>query len=152
MKKGADVGQPLRAVYAGVPVEEWPRVVLSPSFAPTTADVAAKVSRPGAVDGAGAGAAGGVALAPRSVLVVEGPGVRIRGLKVDGALVIRAAEGAEVVVDGLEVENKGWRWAPIEEVRASRSLRSFAALCCFVSFVRRAFGVVSPRGGGQRGR
>ena len=31
---GADVGQPQPATYNGIPVQEWPRVVLSPSFAP----------------------------------------------------------------------------------------------------------------------
>lgn len=31
---GAEVGAPLQATYNGIPVEEWPRVVLSPAFAP----------------------------------------------------------------------------------------------------------------------
>lgn len=31
---GADAGQPQRGEYNGIPVEEWPRVVLSPDFAP----------------------------------------------------------------------------------------------------------------------
>jgi hypothetical protein len=31
---GADVGTPQEGMYIGIPVEEWPRVVLSPSFAP----------------------------------------------------------------------------------------------------------------------
>jgi hypothetical protein len=34
MMAGADVGLPQQATYNGIPVEEWPRVVLSPSFAP----------------------------------------------------------------------------------------------------------------------
>jgi hypothetical protein len=35
MMSGAEVGQPQPATYNGIPVEEWPRVVLSPSFAPS---------------------------------------------------------------------------------------------------------------------
>jgi hypothetical protein len=31
---GADVGQPQPATFNGIPVEEWPHVVLSPAFAP----------------------------------------------------------------------------------------------------------------------
>lgn len=34
MMAGAEVGLPQQATYNGIPVEEWPRVVLSPSFAP----------------------------------------------------------------------------------------------------------------------
>lgn len=37
---GADVGAaPASGVYNGIPVDEWPRVVLAPSFAATLADV-----------------------------------------------------------------------------------------------------------------
>lgn len=36
---GADVGTPLTATYNGIPVEEWPRVVLSPAFAPCLAAI-----------------------------------------------------------------------------------------------------------------
>jgi hypothetical protein len=34
MMAGADVGLPQQATYNGIPVMEWPRLVLSPSFAP----------------------------------------------------------------------------------------------------------------------
>lgn len=44
LMSGADVGQPGEGMYNGVPVEEWPRVVLSPSFAPCLAAI--KVSLP----------------------------------------------------------------------------------------------------------
>jgi hypothetical protein len=36
---GADVGTPQEGMYIGIPVEEWPRVVLSPSFAPCLAAI-----------------------------------------------------------------------------------------------------------------
>jgi hypothetical protein len=36
---GADVGTPKEGMYIGIPVEEWPRVVLSPAFAPCLAAI-----------------------------------------------------------------------------------------------------------------
>lgn len=39
LMSGADVGQPGEGTYNGIPVEEWPRVVLSPSFAPGLAQI-----------------------------------------------------------------------------------------------------------------
>jgi len=60
--------------------------------------------------------AGGVLLAPLSVLVLEGRDITIKNLRVDGALVVRAVPGARVVIDGLTVSNKGWTWTPLEQV------------------------------------
>lgn len=39
LMSGADVGQPSEGMYNGIPVEEWPRVVLSPAFAPSLAQI-----------------------------------------------------------------------------------------------------------------
>lgn len=51
---------------------------------------------------------GVVKLGVKSVFVVEGFGVNLKNVEVDGAFVIKACEGAEVIVDGLKVMNKGW--------------------------------------------
>ncbi len=59
---------------------------------------------------------GSLLLAPRSVLLLEGRDITIKNLRVDGALVVRAAPGAQVVIDGLTVSNAGWTWTPLEEV------------------------------------
>ena len=59
----------------------------------------------------------GVVLAPRSVLVLDGADITLKNLRVSGTLVVRAAPGARVVVDGLVVSNAGWEWAHTEEVR-----------------------------------
>jgi hypothetical protein len=55
-------------------------------------------------------------LAPKSVLLLDGPDISIRNLRVDGALVVRAVPGAKVVLDGLTVSNQGWNWTPIDKV------------------------------------
>jgi UDP-sugar pyrophosphorylase len=65
---------------------------------------------------------GGLLLAPRSVLLLDGPDIHIKNLRVDGALVVRAVPGARVVIDGLTVSNAGWSWTPTEEVGACHSV------------------------------
>lgn len=57
-----------------------------------------------------------ILLAPKSVLLLEGRDIHIKNLKVDGALVVKAAPGAKVVIDGLAVSNAGWKWTPLEQV------------------------------------
>ena len=47
---------------------------------------------------------------PESALVIEGAGVRLEKLELDGALTIKACPGAFVTVKGLVVKNKGWRF------------------------------------------
>eukprot|EP00727_Mastigamoeba_balamuthi_P011383 m51a1_g6868 putative udp-sugar pyrophosphorylase-like (617) ;mRNA; f:161448-163945 len=97
---GANVAAPAGVTYNGVPLELWPRVVLSTAFAPSFDQLRGKVGS-------------GVEVSQRSVLIVEGADVRIKSLKLDGTLVIRASGDATVVVDGLEVRNKGWRFEPV---------------------------------------
>jgi len=61
-------------------------------------------------------AARSIALASRAVLILDGPHITIRNLRVAGALVVKAVEGARVVIDGLAVSNGGWSWTPTDEV------------------------------------
>ena len=82
--------------YAGVTLAPTARVVLKPSFAVTAAEIAAKV--PGGEK---------VRVSARSTLVLDGAGIELRDVEVDGALVVRACEGAKIVVDGLRVSNDG---------------------------------------------
>lgn len=55
-------------------------------------------------------------LATRSTLILDGPDIHIKNLRVDGALVVKAAPGAHVTIDGLTVSNKGWQWTPTDRV------------------------------------
>lgn len=50
----------------------------------------------------------------RSVLVIGAPHVEIRDLVLDGTLLVDAAPEAQVLIDGLHVENKGWRWMALK--------------------------------------
>ncbi len=51
-----------------------------------------------------------VRLSKDAALVINGADVHIKSLDLDGALVIDAAPDASLVIDGLKVQNKGWKW------------------------------------------
>ena len=89
-------------------------MVLHPNFACTFDELRGKAS-------------GGVKVAtPGSVLVVEGAGVKLEGLELDGALTIKACPGANVTVKGLKVKNKGWKWVPCgDDANEIDKLRGF---------------------------
>lgn len=50
---------------------------------------------------------------PRSTLVLEGEGLVLETLELDGALSLKAGEGARVTVRGLKVSNDGWEMVPL---------------------------------------
>jgi len=49
-----------------------------------------------------------VSITATSSLVLDGSSVIIKSLQLDGALIITAVDGAEVIVDGAVVKNDGW--------------------------------------------
>ena len=59
-------------------------------------------------------AAANVRLSASSALVISGADVSIRGLDLDGAVVVEAAPGARVVIDGAHVRNGGWKWQALK--------------------------------------
>lgn len=81
-------------VFAGQEVEVWPRIVWSPRWALTFADVKKKVQTT-ASSGTGTGA--GSRISTQSTLVLEKPDVRVEGLLLDGALVVDGSAKPEVV-------------------------------------------------------
>ena len=85
-------------VYLGVPAALSPTLVLSPAFAVTTSEAASKVR--------------GGSISARSSLVIEGEDIVLEELELDGALVVRAVEGAVVRAKGLRVSNAGWAFVP----------------------------------------
>jgi len=48
-------------------------------------------------------------------LVLDGDGIIINGLDLDGTLVIRLCEGAELVVKDATIRNSGWHFVSLEE-------------------------------------
>jgi len=123
----ADAEGAVKEEFAGVPVEvEWPRVVLSPDLAPTVAELRRRVGG----GEASSSSSPPITLAARSVLVLDGPDIEVRGpVEVDGALVVRAVPGARVVIGGMKVKNEGWRWRPLggegESAREEDAMRGF---------------------------
>ena len=96
-----DKGEPL--TFLDLPLALRPAIALSPRFALTTDNVMSRV--PG-------GAA--VAVSGRSTLVLDGD-IVLHSLKLDGALVLRAAPGVSVAVRDCEVRNLGWEFRALGE-------------------------------------
>lgn len=98
----------------GIPVTPGPRIIICPGFAITQEEIVKKVQ--------------GGSITERSSLVLEGQGIKIKNLKLDGALVLRAAPHCEVEIDGLTVENEGCILEEIPEgadVEESVSIRGY---------------------------
>ncbi len=45
-----------------------------------------------------------------SALVIESADVEIRSLDLDGTMYVKVPQGAKLIVDGLKVQNVGWKW------------------------------------------
>lgn len=78
----------------GIPVTPGPRIILEPGFAITQEEIQRKIE--------------GGRITERSALVLDGEGLTVKNLDLDGALIIRTGPGCEVLVDGLVVKNKGY--------------------------------------------
>ena len=79
---GAHIAEPAEVEYNKQRVEVYPRIVWSPFWALTFADVKAKVEK--------------LSVSQKSTLVLEGANITLKDVTVDGALVIKAAPGAKV--------------------------------------------------------
>jgi len=77
----------------GIPVTPGPRVIICPAFAITQEEVVNKIH--------------GGKISKRSSLVLEGQGLTVKNLDLDGALVVRTGPNCEVEIDGLVVKNDG---------------------------------------------
>lgn len=102
---------PPTATWAGVPVPQWPRVVVRPSCAAGPSALAKVFPSPA-----------NVRLSARSALVLEGPGtVVVESLDLDGALFVRAADpGAVVVLRRVKEANRGVAFVEGDTVRGYR--------------------------------
>eukprot|EP01059_Diplonema_ambulator_P007075 TRINITY_DN16608_c0_g1_i1.p1 TRINITY_DN16608_c0_g1~~TRINITY_DN16608_c0_g1_i1.p1 ORF type:complete len:596 (+),score=160.96 TRINITY_DN16608_c0_g1_i1:48-1790(+) len=87
--------------YEGINIAWPPRVVLHPSFAPTHAALCSKIG-------------GNNKISSRSTLIVQGRDIHIANLDLDGALRIKAVDGAKVVIKSLKIRNKGFAMKPAE--------------------------------------
>eukprot|EP00465_Bigelowiella_longifila_P011361 CAMPEP_0185265894 /NCGR_PEP_ID=MMETSP1359-20130426/29179_1 /TAXON_ID=552665 /ORGANISM="Bigelowiella longifila, Strain CCMP242" /LENGTH=205 /DNA_ID=CAMNT_0027855427 /DNA_START=136 /DNA_END=753 /DNA_ORIENTATION=+ len=101
-KIGADVASSKLEEFGGVPTQVGPKIVLSPSFAMTMEELKRKFLSPEKVS-----------VSRKSTLHLEGRDIEVKSLDLDGTLIVKAVPGAHVVIDGLKVENEGWKLDPI---------------------------------------
>jgi UDP-sugar pyrophosphorylase len=95
---GVDIPVPEYDAYvpmANIPVTPGPRIILCPAFGICQSDYVRKIQGPFQVS-------------ERSSVVLDGHHLTIRGLELDGALVVRTGNASYVTIDGLKVENDGW--------------------------------------------
>ncbi|KAL8450764.1 hypothetical protein Emag_003052 [Eimeria magna] len=110
-----DIAEPEPVVFGGVQYQMGPRISLCPSWAISLNQMREKLQ----------GAS--VKIARESVLLISGD-VQIRNLSLDGALALKADPGASLVVENLQVQNKGWQFESVEDsdsVPAVSALRGF---------------------------
>merc|ERR1740117_134684 len=78
--------------YDGVGVPHGARIVLSPSFGLTQSEIRSKFKQGGTIQ-----------ISDKSTLILDGEGISIEGLVLDGTLVVRTVPGAEVIIQGLVI-------------------------------------------------
>lgn len=86
------------ATFSGITVVPGPEVVLKPSFVTCPAEYLDKFPKPSQVK-----------ISSKSSLVINGSGVVIESLDLDGALEIECEEGASGVLRDVVVKNEGWK-------------------------------------------
>jgi hypothetical protein len=77
------ISEPKHAVYNGQTVEVWPRIVWSPSWAITFAEVCEKLSRP-------------MCISQRSTLVLNGKHITLEDISLDGTILVHSIPKAQV--------------------------------------------------------
>ncbi|XWS25075.1 hypothetical protein CRYUN_Cryun27aG0039900 [Craigia yunnanensis] len=93
-KVGVQVDDPVQQVFNGQEVEVWPRVTWKPKWGLTFAEIKNKVS-------------GSCSISQRSTLALKGRHIFLEDLSLDGALIIKSVNDAEVKVGG-SIKNQGW--------------------------------------------
>jgi len=96
-----------QTTFLGVPVRIGVMAVLSSSFAPSRDKLKLRFPTPEKVK-----------ISDRSALILDGAGISIHSLDLDGALEIYAAPGAEVMIKGLVVKNRGWAIESLQDAAA----------------------------------
>ena len=95
---GCQVEDAAEETYQGITVVPGPAIVLKPSFVTAPAEYKVKFPTPDKVK-----------ISARSTLIVNGSGVTIEQLDLDGALVIDCPEGKTLTINRSEpIKNAGW--------------------------------------------
>jgi len=114
---GCQVEDAKPETYRGISVVPGPAVVFKPDFCACPGDYKVKFPNPSKIK-----------ISARSTLVVQGAGVTIESLDLDGALIIECEEGATGVIKDLKVQNEGFARIPVDasdsnEIIAMRGYR-----------------------------
>ena len=104
---GNKVATPSTFCIAGINVIDGARVTLGSNFAVTHAEVSSKITAS--------------SLSARAWLEVEGSGVRISNLTLDGAMVVKCCEGATLTIEDCECVNEGWAFREVGEGEGDES-------------------------------
>ena len=88
--------------YGGIPTMTGARVVLLPNVGTTSAEIRSKFPSPA-----------DVSISATSSLVLNGRGIVVKSLQLDGAMVVNAVDGANVRVEGCVENNAGWAFTPV---------------------------------------
>jgi UDP-sugar pyrophosphorylase len=100
---GATVQENSEELILGVPFTNGPKVLLRPSFAMTLADARNKIEN--------------CSVSGEATLILDGKDIALEDIELSGrsALVIKACEGAKVVVIGQKFENEGFELVKLTE-------------------------------------
>eukprot|EP01060_Flectonema_neradi_P013592 TRINITY_DN2033_c9_g1_i1.p1 TRINITY_DN2033_c9_g1~~TRINITY_DN2033_c9_g1_i1.p1 ORF type:complete len:591 (+),score=117.24 TRINITY_DN2033_c9_g1_i1:53-1774(+) len=98
--------------YSGIPVPtNFPKISLHPSAVLTSKDFCKCAN---------------MTISATSTLVLDAANIKIEGLDLDGALVVRAPSTANVVIKNLKVQNKGWELtAAAEDASEIHKIRGY---------------------------
>ncbi|XP_024394251.1 UDP-sugar pyrophosphorylase [Physcomitrium patens] len=100
-KAGAQIEDPQQEVFNGQKVDVWPRVIWSPRWALTFADVCKKLS-------------GSLHISQRSTLILDGAQILLEDVSLDGTLVLHAIPETEAKLSNVRVRNRGWSFKPLD--------------------------------------
>lgn len=88
--------------WGGISVEGWPRISFPPALAPDAESLAAVFPSPS-----------DVSISARSTLHVQGSGLVVESLDLDGFLEVALGDGVQATIRGLKVSNVGSHFIPL---------------------------------------
>eukprot|EP00920_Eleutheroschizon_duboscqi_P028779 GHVT01069989.1.p1 GENE.GHVT01069989.1~~GHVT01069989.1.p1 ORF type:complete len:528 (+),score=26.79 GHVT01069989.1:1572-3155(+) len=110
-----DIASPTLVTFLGVSYRLGPSIVIKPSLGTTLKHIQDRICP-----------ASRLKIHNGSSLIIDGD-VELDGLELRGALVLRAAPGAKLVVKNLRVENLGWQFKVLEDGSAEAKRPELAA-------------------------
>ncbi len=114
---GASIGDPVKRVFNGIPVDMYPHVCLAPNVCCTFRTLKYHFGDPMEME-----------IASNSTLIVDGSHIAVYRLKLrSGTLILKGAKGVMITLDRFTVRNKGWTWKALASGEGSEeeAMRGF---------------------------